>query len=330
MGRQRTKVVAIGRGDLCVTHNREVRRRRIKTHHRGKRVGVVQNLHAAIVGDHDFADEAELFFHQGHAKAGAVAQIKTDLGTANTDGRHRCIQGHRVGVGLRNLTGHERKHALQCGDRDRTFLRARIVDHFVQHHAAFGAHRERRIVRQKHTNAAVVTGFQNVALEHLVAGLQLNARTVDADRPDFAFQVFDFTDRLTVGAGDHRRAAGGITALLGSLHDFGLFRLHKAKARLPFRRRCGIATGQRLDHIAPDLGAICGNQLGRVRIVGIPLDRDGGTVRESHHQIAPDHAEFSIGKRKIFRNLNIARLRPIGLERFVSDLCGISHFFTTL
>ncbi|GEM_PF-6804789 len=47
-------------------------------------------------------------------------------------------------------------------------------------------------------------------------------------------------------------------------------------------------------------------------------------------QIATDHAEFSIGKREIFGNLNIARLRPICLVRFVSDLSGFSHFFTTL
>ena len=167
----------------------------------GLRIRAVQHLGAAIVGDDNFADEAVGLLHQDDVHFAVFRNLQADLRTADTDGGHRGVQGHGVRIGFRDLTGHESEHALQCGERNRAFLRARIINHFVQDHLAALTHGERGLISQQHAQGAVRAGFQNITLINRVADLQLDPSAVGPKRPNFAGQVFNVTDGLAISAG---------------------------------------------------------------------------------------------------------------------------------
>ena len=138
--------------------------------------------YAAVVGDDDFADEAVGLFHQHHAHAPAFGfDVKADLGAADTDGRHRGIQRHGVGVGLCDLTGNEGEDALDGRKIDGAFLGRRVVNHFVENDAAVLAHGKRGFVGQQDADGTVVSGFDDVALIDRIAFIQFHPGAVRAD-----------------------------------------------------------------------------------------------------------------------------------------------------
>ena len=206
--------IAEGTEQFAPLHDPDFRRRGREVGNGRGLVGPVHHLHATVVGDDDFTNEPVGFFHQHHVHALAfTADIQTDLGAADTDGGHRGIQGHGVGVGLGDLTGHESEHALQGGQIYGALLSRRVVDHFIENDAAAFAHGESGFVGKQDADGAIVAGFDNVALVDGIAFLQFDAGPVGAHGEHRARQVFDVTDGLAIGAGNNAGISGNRSAI---------------------------------------------------------------------------------------------------------------------
>ncbi len=295
--RQLAQRVAERLHQLVDGEDADFRRLRIEAGHRARLVGRVHHLHAARVGDHDFADEAVFFLHQHDVHRLVVADVQADLGAADTDGRHRRVEGHGVGVGLGDLAGHEREHALHDRKPDRAGLRRRVVDHFVEHDAAAVAHRERGFVGEQDADGAIAAGFENIALEHRVADMQLDPRAVRVHREHGAGQIFDVADRLAVGAADDARVLSHHGAV-GTGGD-----------RFAARRRAGKLRR----HVAADLRAVGADQLRRVRLVEEAADREVRAVGAGHHQVGTMMLKICVGKIETVRQRNTTTVRSIDM-----------------
>ena len=228
--RQVTQSVGEGVDHLLRFDDHRFHRCGRKAGHNCEFVSAVQHRHTTVVDDDDFTDEAIGFFHQHDIEVLTVRQIQADLGAANTDGRDWGVQGHRVGIGFRHLAGHEGEHTLHHRHGHGAFLRARIVNHFIQNHAAVFGHGERGFVCQDHTDGTVFTGFENIALIDRVAQLQFDTGTVRPHGGHRTHQLFDLTNGLFDNAfrtrlGYHSRGgragqtrgqiAGHLSALFG-------------------------------------------------------------------------------------------------------------------
>ncbi len=188
--------------DLGGRNRRHRRGGDVETRDRGEFARVVQNAHAAGVGQDDLADESVLFLHQHDAHRLALSQLDADLGAADTDGRERSLEAHGVRVGLGDLTADKGEHALHHRHGDRTLLGGGIVDHLVENQLAVLAHREARLVGEDHADRAVGSRFEHVALIDLRADLQLDPGAVRADREHDAVEVLDPPDGRAVGTDD--------------------------------------------------------------------------------------------------------------------------------
>ena len=140
----------------------------------------VEDLNPGERGDHDLANEAVGFLHVDDGQVLAVGNVDTGLGAANADGGDRGLQDHGIRVGLGDLAADEGENALQDRDRQAAFLRARIVDHFVEDHAALGAHGEGGLIGEHDTDATVGGRFQNVTLEDRIAARKLHPAAIGA------------------------------------------------------------------------------------------------------------------------------------------------------
>ena len=179
-------------------------RRAFKGADRGRLVGLVEDRQPGVVLDHHLADETAGFFHEHHVEILAVADIEAQLRTANADGRHRRFHGHAVDVGLGNLAADEGEQALDHGQGQRAGFGAGVVDHFVQHHAAFGPHGKCGLVGQHDADGPIVGGYQDIALEQRVTHLQVEAAAVGADDGGRTAQFFHLSDGLGRRAVDRR------------------------------------------------------------------------------------------------------------------------------
>ena len=171
-------------------------RRSHKAGDAGEFAGTVQHRHAGIVHDHDFADETVGFFHQHDVEILTVLDVQAHLGAANTDGRDRGVQSHGVGIGLGDLAGHKGEHTLHHRHGHGPFLGTRVIDHFIEHHAAVFGHGECGFIGEDHAHRTIGIGFKNVALIDGITNLQFHARTVGAHRRYGTVHLFDLANRL--------------------------------------------------------------------------------------------------------------------------------------
>ena len=250
-----------------VEHDR-IGRRQAKVGDHREFVGAVEHAHATVVHDHDFTHETVGFFHQGDLEVLAVRNVEANLGTANTDGGHGGVQGHRVRVGLCDVTRHEREHALHDRHGHGTFHGARVIDHFVQDHAALFGHGEGRFVGKDNADGAVGTGFKNVTLEHRVTDLQFDLGAVGTDHGNGAGKFFDLTDGLfgnaRTGLGDHARGRRACQTRGKIAIDLGALRAHQVRLRINHE----IIGDRDLATVGPghdQIGAFVG-EIGRCRI----------------------------------------------------------------
>ena len=93
-------------------------RRLVDRRNAGSLVGDIEDLDAALVGHHHFADETVALLHQDDVGLTTITDVNTDLGAANTDRRDRRIERHGIGVGLGDLAADEGKDTLHDRDRD--------------------------------------------------------------------------------------------------------------------------------------------------------------------------------------------------------------------
>ena len=269
--RKGLKGSAKGSNQIADAHGPNLRRRNVEAGNRGEFRRRVHDLDARLVHNHDFADEAVALFHEDNPHIFAIGNFDTHLGAADTDGRHRGRQRHGVRIGLGDLTTNKGKHALHDLDIDGTFLRAGVVDHFVQHHAAVFRHREGRFVRQNHADGAVGGSFKNIALINRIAHLKLNLRTVGAGGRHRAAGAFNRTDRLGT---DRCTGIGNLTR----------------------RQR----PGQLRNHIAFHLATAGRNQLGRVLGAEISFNDRYRPIGRCEHQIVANLNEFTIRQGQTF------------------------------
>ena len=235
-------------------------------------IGQVEDLNAAGVGNHHLANEAVGFLHQHYSEIGRAigvfAEIDTHLRAANTDGGDRRFQGHRIGIDLGHLARNEGKYALQHRHGNAAFLGARIVNHFVQNHAPVFGHGKCRFIGEDDADGAFFARLQHIALEHRIAGFQLDPVAIGANRNDGAGDAFNLTDGLVIGS---RR---GLRHFLG-------------------RRENPRQMGRR---IARQFGAARSFQHRRRFLIEIAFDNDLGTIRRGDHQVRSRLAELGIAE----------------------------------
>ncbi len=275
-GRQIAQNAAVLLLNLLRRDDDRRRRRQVDGGDGQGRAGLVQDHRPGVVRDDDFADEVT--FGQDCEVAlfafrrGAPGQGRA----ANPDGRGRRVDEHVVRAGLGNLTRDERERALHDRGAEGAALRDRVIDHFVQDHAAVIGKGERGFVGEFHADRAQRAGFDDVALVNRVADLQLDLGAVGAGRFDLAGNVDDLADRLVSGGG----------------------------AGLGFLTRRGGA-GQLKGEFALDDVALRGNQIGRIGQIEIVLDKDLGAVLADQHEVGALAHEFGLKNPPAVRHVEL-------------------------
>ena len=187
-----------------------------------------EDLAARLVDDDIAADLAGIRIGQ-NAEFGDTefaADHHLGRGAANT---HRCDRRLDFHVaGRRDGPGDEDERPLHEVDHHRTVLRlGRVVDEFVEHHAAVGRHREQRIVEEGDAELGVGSGLHDVALIDDIADRQRHLDAVgtggfgragqrqdlaDLDEGCLAAQLGVLTGRQRTGerGNDLRRQVGAI------------------------------------------------------------------------------------------------------------------------
>ena len=136
-------------------------------------------------GDGDFTGGAVGIVDQHHL--GGFTGLDRARGAADTDGGDRGIEHHGVGIGLGELPRHERHHAGHQRNAQIAGLLVRVINHFVDHGAGIGVQREDGVVGEDHTDRGIGTGFDDIALEDVVALLRGYFGAVNAGDLDNAF-----------------------------------------------------------------------------------------------------------------------------------------------
>ena len=176
-------------------------------------VDLVHDLDTGLVADKDFAHVTIGFAHHDHGQVFPVGEINADLGAADADGADRGFDAHGIGVGFRHHAADNGVNALEREQRQRAFLGAGIIDHFIQNHASVAAHGERGLVGQDHANGAIGTGFKDVAGIERRVDIQFHAGSVNTDDESLAADGIDGTDgfcglRAGIGSGANTLFAG--------------------------------------------------------------------------------------------------------------------------
>ena len=216
-----------------------------KTGHGGGLAGLVENLLAAVIADHDLARDAALFLEQGDDVFLALGTgLDRHLGAANTDRGHRRAYLHGVRPRLGDRARNEGEHTLDDGEGRIAFVGFGVVDQLVENHAALFAQRESGVVDEDDADRAFAAGLDDVALKDRGASAEGNFSAVGPDHGDAAGNGLNRADGLGLFAGCR------LGVLTGS---------HR--------------TGQLVDQVGRHLGATRGHQGGRI-VDGVIVPND--------------------------------------------------------
>ena len=172
-------------------------------------IDFIHHLDAALVTDIDLTHIAIGLAHHDHGQVLAIGNINADLSAADTDGSDRRVDNHGVGVGFRHLAADDCENALEGNQRQRSFLGAGIIDHFVQNHTAVATHGQGGLVGHNHADGAVGTGFQDIPRIKRCVDIQFDPGSVHTDNKGLACDRVNGADGLRVGVGSSRNALPG-------------------------------------------------------------------------------------------------------------------------